>query len=495
MWHHLQTPASPDDVFELPASPPRKASQKKKHTRKKRHIAKKITASICLGLSLMAPVASYAADLYISGGGGGTSSGFYKADGGTHAGYGGQYAGGGAYIGDGNNVANGQMPGVSYVSDTDTLTAERGSTEHHYNGGSATLIEKNLKGFGTIHVIGGNGGACTDASGVTVGNGGNATLDVRGTMTGNLILKDGTKEQNDIMYRSREDGGKARATIHTWDARNQYTTFNKDQTSQADIKHLILGNGQTFAINGSNDNYSINQYSVYDNAGFHGTLNATGKTLNFHLPSAISHGDKMLTVAGDADITNSKVTMAFQGSPTALDTGDKVILIDVTGTLSGQQSNRTASAVPQGASLIYNFTLEASGKQLIATLASTGAAPVKVNPKTKAFSQERLAQLAFITQGADLVNQGVMNAMLGLSPDFAYDVVPFFIGQGGKSRYETGSHIDVDGMALTTGLAWRGQTTYGFPILAAFFEAGWGNFKTSLDSSHEDASGKAQEES
>ncbi|MBQ4567389.1 MAG: autotransporter outer membrane beta-barrel domain-containing protein [Desulfovibrio sp.] len=183
--------------------------------------------------------------------------------------------------------------------------------------------------------------------------------------------------------------------------------------------------------------------------------------------------------------------MAFQGSPIALDTGDKVILIEVTtGALSGQQSNRTASAVPQGASLIYNFTLEASGKQLIATLASTGAAPVKVNPKTKAFSQERLAQLAFITQGADLVNQGVMNAMLGLSPDFAYDVVPFFIGQGGKSRYETGSHIDVDGMALTTGLAWRGQTTYGFPILAAFFEAGWGNFKTSLDSSHEDASGK-----
>ncbi|MBQ4568354.1 MAG: hypothetical protein IJA79_09595 [Desulfovibrio sp.] len=239
MWHHLQTPASPDDVFELPASPPRKASQKKKHTRKKRHIAKKITASICLGLSLMAPVASYAAtDLYISGGGGGGGSvGVVTASGGTHAGAGEKDFGGGAYIGDGTDPATGRTPKTSGV-DPAIANAEAGLTNSPYSGGSATLTETNLTGFTTIHVLGGDGGKAT-SSGITVGYGGNATLIVTDTMTGNLILKDGTKEQDDMMYPSRADGGKARATIYIWDARDQYTTFNKDQTSQADIKHLI----------------------------------------------------------------------------------------------------------------------------------------------------------------------------------------------------------------------------------------------------------------
>ncbi|MBQ3058848.1 MAG: autotransporter domain-containing protein [Desulfovibrio sp.] len=41
-----------------------------------------------------------------------------------------------------------------------------------------------------------------------------------------------------------------------------------------------------------------------------------------------------------------------------------------------------------------------------------------------------------------------------------------------------GFHMDVEGVAMTTGIAWRGKTTWGFPVLAVFFEGGWGNYKS-----------------
>ena len=214
---------------------------------------------------------------------------------------------------------------------------------------------------------------------------------------------------------------------------------------------------------------------------------------NFYLPSTMAAGQTMLTVTngnghilgigtpgGPADINGATVNVGIEGGSSPLQQGNQVVLIDSTARgLTGTLANTTADGQGmQGVTLLYNFDLQILNDQLLATVASTGDIPaVQVNPRAKALSEGRVAGHAFLNQGSDLIIGPGMYSILAQSK-VEGGLVPFAVGQGGSSRYDTGSHVNVDGFSMMTGLAWRQPLNdKGSNILAgAFFEAGWGNY-------------------
>jgi outer membrane autotransporter protein len=57
-------------------------------------------------------------------------------------------------------------------------------------------------------------------------------------------------------------------------------------------------------------------------------------------------------------------------------------------------------------------------------------------------------------------------------------LAPFVVLSGGSSRYDTGSHVDVDGFHLLMGLAWRAplEKKSGSLLAGVFFESGWSDY-------------------
>ena len=195
-----------------------------------------------------------------------------------------------------------------------------------------------------------------------------------------------------------------------------------------------------------------------------------------------------------------RVPHALPGS--ALHAGQRVTLLSATTAMSGL----TAPMLPngqatQGISLIYDYTLtqSADSKSLSALVTN-----VDVNPQAKALTQGRTAALGFATMGGDLIaGAGMDNARgatavsgpsggAGLSggSDSAYGLIPFFAVQGSSLRYNTGSHVDVNGAALMTGLAKKWQASTMDVLAGVFFEAAFGSYKTNNSFSSGGAKGK-----
>ena len=81
-------------------------------------------------------------------------------------------------------------------------------------------------------------------------------------------------------------------------------------------------------------------------------------------------------------------------------------------------------------------------------------------------SESFLGTIAFLNQGAEFIADDGLRAMTAsASPG---KVSAFGAVHGGSSRYKSGSHVDVDGVTLSTGVV----TKVGGTTLAAFLKAG-----------------------
>lgn len=231
------------------------------------------------------------------------------------------------------------------------------------------------------------------------------------------------------------------------------------------------------------------------------------QNLNFYLPPTLAAGGTVLSVTGEARLSENAdgsgrqatVNVGIEGGSAPLKAGDRIVLINA-GTLTGTPANSSATGQGmQGVTLLYSFDLQTLNNQLFATVASTPptdpAGPTDpapptdpvgpmVNPQTKALSEGRISGLAFVNQGADLAAGQGMASMLaatgGVGPGARgpNGVVGFGTMSGGTSRYNSGSHTDVDGFSLITGLGWRAPMAQDSLLFGAFFEAGWGNYNS-----------------
>lgn len=187
---------------------------------------------------------------------------------------------------------------------------------------------------------------------------------------------------------------------------------------------------------------------------------------NFYLPASTTNNTVMIQTTDGADLTGSTVAIKAIEPGVALNAGDTVYLLK-TGGLTGNPALVNSANVSQGYSLQYDLTLAQNANDIYATVGG-----VSVNPKTRSFLEGRLAGLALVTQGADIVaNQGMSSAITAAEQQEGRLTV-FGTVSGGSSRYDTGSHIDLDGFGLMAGVAKKQDNLAG----AVFVEGGWGSY-------------------
>lgn len=228
----------------------------------------------------------------------------------------------------------------------------------------------------------------------------------------------------------------------------------------------------------------------------------------FVLPATIQSGDVLLTATDAIDLTNGGKSPSpdFQSIDV---TGDTALSVGDTVTLLKSDAGLTAGTLPEsvsgshGVTLSYTFALttetDATGQpvSVVATVmgdedpappmdddtpdtptGNEGGASVapRVNPQTKALAEGYLSGVALTLQGADLVaGKGIDAAGRAVRASLAgggKGLAAFGALSGGWSRYNTGSHIDVSGFSLLTGLAWGADSVPGQFTAGMFFEYG-----------------------
>ncbi len=164
---------------------------------------------------------------------------------------------------------------------------------------------------------------------------------------------------------------------------------------------------------------------------------------------------------------------ALPGIP-ILAPGERIILL--AGAFGSPNNLDTGVSSSNGGLLLYDLQLSQEADSLYANLTN-----IKATPRAKALSEGWLAGLSFLRQGADLVEgQGMLHARLAVAEKRSGPAV-FAAMQGSHLRNNSGSHVDVDGFSMLTGLAWNACPMPGYLTLGAFFEASWGNYDSFND--------------
>ena len=212
------------------------------------------------------------------------------------------------------------------------------------------------------------------------------------------------------------------------------------------------------------------------------------ENLNFYLPSSFAAGDTMLTVAGEARLSENAdgtgrqatVNVGIQGGSSPLKVADTVVLIDAK-TLTGTPANTSSSGQGmQGISLLYDFDITTKDNQLLATVTAqddsggdsggNGSVAARVNPQLKSLSEGFMAGAMLVTRGADLIAYDAFNAIRAQNGGLG--LKPFIMMAGSHSRYDSGSHIKSNDFLLAGGLSYQNKNL----MAGAFLEAGWGNY-------------------
>lgn len=197
-------------------------------------------------------------------------------------------------------------------------------------------------------------------------------------------------------------------------------------------------------------------------------LNAAGANLTFVLPSTLQANDTVVSV-GNADLTGATPGLAYQSVRPGLSVGQGFTLLDATSLTTDitTLTVRTANG--------DTYTLLVDNNRLFAML-QTLSPTTPAYERLKAYAEGRAATLAFVNQGQELIiNQGFGSALAATSgPGFRMNA--FGDMGGGKSRYDSGSHVDVEGFSMLAGIAVGNDAGPGRVTLGAFFEGGWGGY-------------------
>lgn len=230
--------------------------------------------------------------------------------------------------------------------------------------------------------------------------------------------------------------------------------------------------GKTLNVEGSNG----------QSATYTGNLSAKNATLNFISP--LNPTQPLLTVSGNADISNSAYNVGLSGG-TQLAAGSQLTLLEVDAgkTLTADNLRKGGGIVQIGSTVAHDITAStaidpASGRLVVDV--SQGHA----TDQSKALSEGFLSGVGLAVQGADLAaGQGTLAAVnaarsTGQSMGFA----GFGALSGASTRYDTGSHVDMYSLSLLTGLALGadigGENGPGRLTVGAFFEYGNGSYDT-----------------
>ena len=392
---------------------------------------------------------------YVSGGktrSGDATSNTVIISGGTVSGY---VYGGDA--GDGNATSN-------------TVIISGGTVAESVVGGHTTAAGTDATGNtviisgGTVsgYIYGGDAGDGNATSNTVIMTGGTVAASVvggnsfGGVVTGNTVIISGGTVAGDV-YGGDASGG-------------SFATGNRVILSGAPTLTGIIYGGDAFV-----DAVSGNLLEVRS-SGLQAKNIKNFAEYAFVLPADIRPGGVLLTLAQATDLTNDGKSPSpdiqridVDGAASPLRVGDTVTLLKSNGLKAGTLP--TSVSGTQGVTLAYSYALSTTSNTLDATVTDT-----RFNPQTKALSEGHVSGTALALQGADLAaGKGMEAAGQAVRTSLAgggKGVAAFGALSGGWSRYNTGSHIDVSGFSLLTGLAWGADSVLGQFTSGLFFEFG-----------------------
>lgn len=179
--------------------------------------------------------------------------------------------------------------------------------------------------------------------------------------------------------------------------------------------------------------------------------------------------DNSIGTTGTLSVTGNLAVAA----DTEIQDGDRMSLIKA-GSLNGIE----AKDVNDTTTLQIGFASEAKvelqdGDNSIDWVVTGGK---QATEQVSIIGESRTAAIAFVNQGSDILNNA-----FGLMDDGKYGIKTFAAAHGNYSKYETGSHIRVNGWSMLAGVGSSEKVNDGTFSWGVFFENGSGNYRTYND--------------
>lgn len=199
----------------------------------------------------------------------------------------------------------------------------------------------------------------------------------------------------------------------------------------------------------------------------HDVIYEADPILDFTSVSTIINGDAL------TDPNNGAKLIVSQNQSLNLMVDDKTTFSDETNVFVDQTWKVSDEIVADGGIQIDEVYIDPKGNIVTSLdgvetiLGKKEEKIVKPTVESRTLSESFLGTIAFVNQGAEFIaDEGIRAMTESASPD---SVSAFGAIHGGTYKYETGSHVDVDGVTLATGAT----TKIGNLMLAGFIEAGW----------------------
>ena len=208
-------------------------------------------------------------------------------------------------------------------------------------------------------------------------------------------------------------------------------------------------------------------------------------TMDFYISEDTSTTEAMLTV-DTADLSGTAVTVYAEPGD-YLTEGYKVTLLDAEGGLTTDDSTTyTHSKVYEGVSVEQDLDVYREDDTIVASIPETedsddsddssgsSSSSRTLRSETKSLVETRVAQVAMIDQGMDLLSQTLSLALPYEESLIAW--TPFVIAKVSDYRFETGSHIDINGFNGAIGFVRSNEHKDGRLSYGAAFQYGNGSY-------------------
>jgi outer membrane autotransporter protein len=250
-----------------------------------------------------------------------------------------------------------------------------------------------------------------------------------------------------------------------------------DAAASLASKRLVMYAGTIFRRGLGAHSLANGSLAVYGgDASYVGDLDAHGARLDFFVPAGktISAIPTMLTVSGTANIDGAVVNLGFAGDAPHLKPGDSIELIDAAA-LNGKPANTAVQGrALRGVTLAQDLLVEETNDRLFATVAEEHA-----TEQSKSLSEGFLASAVQLRQAQDFAADAGMSAALESAQGDGKHA--FGAVSASNMRYNTGSHVDVDGASVIVGLDGATSVAGGKLVAGGFYEHGDGNYSTTND--------------
>ena len=351
------------------------------------------------------------------------------------------------------------------------------------------------------------GGASTDAVGMGVGNVTGNTLTISGSANNNLkgayggfiytvstnqsglVVSNNTVNldfQNTLM--GAVYGGYSNVVY----ASTPYTiTDNRVNFYQGIVNREVAGGGSSYGA----DNITNNVLNIgTDTRPINLSQTRQAQTIknfsiiNFYLPNTVSSSSPAaLRLTNGADLSSvSSINTYISANPTSLSTGQNTITLisatggSITGWTQGQGITQTAT-LRIGSVLQTTPNISVSGSNLNLSFDFTpgggggggggSSTVVVVNDAAKSISETRITQSQMVNLATDFVVDKVQNSLKPVD-----ELQSFGYVGGAILKYNSGSHIDANGVNVNVGLG-KNYDDFSF---GGFLEYGFSTYESTV---------------